>query len=58
MAKILAIAILSLMIGASLAQPSEDKWAQFKGRHGKLYKDKNEETKRYKLVKMKNNKPT
>ena len=48
MAKIFAILIVSLMIGASLAQTPEDKWAQFKGRNGKLYKDKNEETRRYK----------
>jgi C1A family cysteine protease len=46
MAKIFAIVIVSLMIGVSLAQTPEDKWAQFKGRHGKLYKDKNEETRR------------
>ena len=59
MAKIFAIVIVSLMIGASLAQTTNsDKWASFKGKHGKSYKDKNEETRRYKLVKIKNNKPT
>ena len=38
------------MVEASLAQTPEDKWAQFKGKHGKNYKDKNEETRRYKLI--------
>ena len=52
MAKIFAILIVSLMIGASLAQTPEDKWAQFKGRNGKLYKDKNEETRSYTLKLM------
>jgi hypothetical protein len=47
MAKILAIVIVSLMIGASLCDPDTDKWNAFRRKNGKHYGNKKEEDRRY-----------